>query len=179
MLIRPVIFLYFGIYTKVKSTTEKKTRPAAKGDVKTSTANLFLNILIFLLGAIILYMAYSITIKILKDDSPSLSAQDGSKAADIVQVEVLNGCGVGGVADRFTDYLRNNKFDVVNISNYTSFDIDKTLVIDRTGNMANAEKVADVLGVDKKNIVQQINNDYFLDVSLVIGKDYNSLKPLK
>jgi hypothetical protein len=66
--------------------------------------------------------------------------------------------------------------DVVQIRNYTSFDIEKSLVIDRTGNKPNAEKIADLLGIDRKNIVQQISSDYFLDVSLVIGKDYNQLK---
>jgi hypothetical protein len=50
------------------------------------------------------------------------------------------------------------------------------LVIDRTGNRPNAEKIADLLEIDRKNIVQQISTDYFLDVSLVIGKDYNQLK---
>ena len=61
--------------------------------------------------------------------------------------------------------------------NYISFDVDKSMVIDRTGNKANAIKVADVLGIDHKNIIQQINNDYILDVSLIIGKDFKELKP--
>lgn len=90
---------------------------------------------------------------------------------------MLNGCGASGAADKFTDYLRKNNFDVVQSGNYISFDVDKTMVIDRIGNRANAEKVAASLGIDKKNIVQQINNDYFLDISLVIGKDFNQLKP--
>jgi hypothetical protein len=49
--------------------------------------------------------------------------------------------------------------------------------VDRTGDKANALKVAEALGVDSKNVIQQINNDYFLDVSLIIGKDFNRLKP--
>ncbi|MEJ2617528.1 MAG: hypothetical protein P8Z35_21420, partial [Ignavibacteriaceae bacterium] len=61
--------------------------------------------------------------------------------------------------------------------NYISFDVDKSMVIDRTGNKANAIKVADALGIDHKNIIQQINNDYILDVSLIIGKDFKQLKP--
>jgi hypothetical protein len=95
--------------------------------------------------------------------------------AAIIQLEVLNGCGVTGAADKITDYLRKNHVDVVQTGNYMSFEIDKSLVLDRTGNKANAEKIADILGIDHKNIVQQINEDYFLDVSLVIGKDYNQL----
>jgi hypothetical protein len=55
--------------------------------------------------------------------------------------------------------------------------MDKSIVIDRTGNKINAKKVAAALGINEKNIVQQINSDYLLDCSIVIGKDYFSLKP--
>lgn len=121
-------------------------------------------------------MAYSLISKFNINRDNAVSANK-NKASAIVQVEVLNGCGVSGVADTITDFLRKNNFDVVQTGNYTSFDMDKSLVIDRTGNKANAEKVAASLGIDKKNIVQQINNDYLLDCSVVIGKDYFQLKP--
>lgn len=99
--------------------------------------------------------------------------------SEIIQIEVLNGCGVTGVADMFTDYLRNQNFDVVNIDNYVTFDINESMVIDRIGNMANAFKVAEALKINKKNVFQQLNDGYFLDVTIVIGKDYYKLKPLK
>ena len=73
---------------------------------------------------------------------------------------------------------RNQNFDVVQVGNYISNNIDETMIIDRIGNRANAEKLADVLGVHKKNIIQQLNKDYFLDATLIIGKDYNKLEPL-
>lgn len=92
---------------------------------------------------------------------------------------MLNGCGVSGVADTLTEYLRNHNFDVVQIGNYISYDVEKSIVVDRTGNMINAFKVADTLGIDHKNVIQQMNNNYFLDVSLIIGKDFNNLKPYK
>jgi hypothetical protein len=65
------------------------------------------------------------------------------------------------------------------MGNYKSFDIDETLVVDRSGNMANAKKVAKALGIKEANVIQQVNKDYFLDVSLIIGKDYIKLNPLK
>lgn len=105
------------------------------------------------------------------------TAQLKQKPADYIQIEVLNGCGVAGVADKFTAYLRSNRFDVIQAGNYSSFDVDKSMVIDRIGNMANAEKAAAMLGIKKENIIQQINKNYFLDVTFVIGKDYNQLKP--
>lgn len=159
---------------------EKKTNKSNKNtDVKKSTANIFLNVIIFLLGAIILYMAYAIAAKLMHSETPGEAAARTQSPSVIIQAEVLNGCGIGGVADRFTDFLRNNKVDVVNVSNYSSFDMDKTLVIDRTGNMANARKIAETLGIKAENVIQQINNEYFVDVSVVIGRDYNQLKPLK
>ncbi len=145
-------------------------------NLKTSTSNLFLNTVIILLGVIIIVMIYSLVSKFDSKQDDIISS-GSKKASTIVQVEVLNGCGVQGVADKITDFLRKNNFDVVQTGNYTSFDMDKSLVIDRTGNKANAEKVAASLGLDKKNIVQQISNDYLLDCSVVIGKDYSQLKP--
>ena len=145
-------------------------------NTKPSTTNLFLNIIILLLSAIIIFMSYSLVVN-LTDGRNSSSSANGKKAASIIQVEVLNGCGVSGAADKFTNYLRQHNFDVVQMGNYISFDIEKTLVIDRTGNMADAYKVAEVLGVSRKNVIQQTNKDYFLDVSVVIGKDFNQLKP--
>ncbi len=124
-------------------------------------------------------MLYSIYIKITNSKSVESGITNEQIASDIIQVEVLNGCGVGGIADRFTDFLRSNKFDVVNIANYIRFDMDETLVIDRRGNKANAYSVAKSLGVKKGNVIQQLNDDYFLDVSIVIGRDYYTLQPLK
>jgi len=148
-------------------------------DLTNSTNNLFLNIAIFVLFAVILFMLYSIYLKVTKPGGNDSGVTNNQQAAEIIQVEVLNGCGVGGIADRFTDYLRNNRFDVVNMGNYIRFDMDETIIIDRTGNKANALAVAASLGVKKENVIQQLNDDYFLDVSIVIGRDYYTLQPLK
>ncbi len=158
-----------------KKKSVKKTKPGPKE----TSVNLILNIIIFSLVAIVIFMTYSLILKFadrfgLEDDTAQRQV-----AASIIQVEVLNGCGVAGVADRFTDYLREHKFDVVNVGNYVSFNVDETLVIDRIGNIANARKVAAQLGVPKTNVIQQLNDNYFLDVSVIIGKDYYKLKPVK
>ncbi len=160
-----------------KTNSKKTAKPPV--DLRSSTINLFLNIAIFLLGAIIIFMFYSIYVKIANPPDKVETNALNQSPSEIIQVEVLNGCGVGGVADRFTDFLRTNNFDVVNIGNYIRFDMDETLIIDRIGNMANAYKVAKSLGVKNENVIQQLNNDYFLDVSIVIGRDYFTLQPLK
>lgn len=129
---------------------------------------------------IVIYLSYSIYIK-LKLDSTEEVVQNINKdvPSEIIQVEVLNGCGVSGLADRFTYFLRDKGFDVVNKGNYIQFDIEKTIVIDRIGNTANAKEVAKSLGVNQNSIITQINEDYFLDVSVILGADYYKLTPLK
>ena len=147
-----------------------------KTEAKKSTTNIFLNVIIFFLVLVVAFLSISIVKKIKSNNNNSARVENTKVPAAIIQLEVLNGCGVSGAAEKITDFLRSNRVDVVQMKNYISFDIEKSLVIDRTGNKLNAEKIADILGIDRKNIVQQISNDYFLDVSLVIGKDYNQLK---
>jgi len=96
-----------------------------------------------------------------------------------IKVEVLNGCGVSGVADKVTDYLRENKIDVVNLGNYRSFEIEKSIIIGRNKKIRNAELVASLVGLDQNSVIQQINPDYLLDVTFILGKDYRNLIPLK
>lgn len=143
-----------------------------------STTNFFLNAIIVLLGGLIVFLTYSLFTKISAFTSDDDLA-DEVRTPRIIQLEVLNGCGITGVAEKFTNYLRQNDFDVVQIGNYISYDINNTLVVDRIGNKTNAVKVAQALGIDTKNVIQQINDDYFLDVSLIIGKDFNRLAPFK
>jgi hypothetical protein len=53
------------------------------------------------------------------------------------------------------------------------------MVIDRAGNMRNAKRVADNLGISEKYVIQQVNKNYFLDATVVVGKDYLELNPFK
>jgi hypothetical protein len=156
-----------------------KKKSSNSAGFKSSTINLLLNISIFLLAAVIIYMGYSIFIKLSNNQNRLEDQASDQIASDIIQVEVLNGCGVSGVADRFTDFLRTNNLDVVKSGNYISDDVSESLVIDRSGNMANAFKTAKVLGIKSENVIQQLNKDYFLDVSIVIGRDYFNLTPFK
>ena len=100
-----------------------------------------------------------------------------NKPPRILQLDVLNGCGAKGIGAKFTDYLRTQGFDVVESKNYKSFQIPQTLVIDRIGDLTAARRVATALGVKENNIVQQLNLDYFVDISVIIGKDYTQLNP--
>jgi hypothetical protein len=96
-----------------------------------------------------------------------------------IQLDVLNGSGVSKVSQRFTDYLRARGFDVVEMGNYKDSKVEKTRVIDRVGTSTAAQQVAEALGIPKERVVQEIDRNSYLDVSVVIGKDFRLLKPLK
>lgn len=158
----------------MKGNSSSKETSQQKNASK-SSSNIHLNIIIIVLVLLILFLGYALIVQI----SNSLSKEEKVSKELIlpaqVQIEVLNGCGAAGVADKFTEFLRSKGFDVVNKGNYSSFDVDNTLVIDRSNNPEKAFMVAEIIGVDKKRIVKQFNNQYFLDVTLIVGKDYNTL----
>jgi hypothetical protein len=154
--------------------------PAAEPDnqqahpVKGSKSVIYLlNGIIVLLAAVVAFLVYT---TFFQSSRKEKSAAD-NQPARIIQLDVLNGRGVPGSAAHVTDILRQRGFDVVEVKNYFSFGIPGTIVIDRTGDRVSARKVAAALGVDEQNIVEQINPDYFVDVSVVVGKDYSDLKP--
>jgi hypothetical protein len=139
-----------------------------------SSTNLFLIVSNLILSILILFLGYSLIIK-LNVFGGNSEIDKLAKHKKNMQIEVLNGCGVDGVADMFTDSLRKKNIDVVNTGNYRSYNIDNSIVIDRTGNIINAEYVAEVIGIDSRQVIQQKNKNYFLDVTLIIGKDYKQL----
>lgn len=143
-----------------------------KDDSHTFALNASIGFLSFLL--IILVVALSTRI-IFPRVQNQRTEQNSKLIGEIIQVEVLNGCGVSGLANQFTSVLRQNGFDVVETGNFDNFNMDQTLVIARTFNTENARRVADALGVDDKNILIEASDDYYLDATVVIGSDYQSL----
>jgi len=86
-----------------------------------------------------------------------------------VVVEVLNGCGRPGVAERASSHLRNRGFDIMYVGNADDFDFAETLVVDRTGDRDKAHAVADALG--GAPVVYQVSSAFFVDVTVILGGD--------
>jgi hypothetical protein len=140
--------------------------------------NLLLNASIIILVCINIYLGYSITKTVIRD---YFAGEDHLKQTNTakIKVEVLNGCGITGVAEKLTNYLRANGLDVVNLKNYRSFQIENSIVIARTSNIQNAEKVAVIAGLGNESVIQQMNPEYLLDVTFILGKDFKKLIPLQ
>jgi hypothetical protein len=154
---------------------EKKISTGEKKE--DSSKSIILNVSILVLILINSILAYSLINLIPFNNSDDNYLEDSTAVR--IQVEVLNGCGVSGVAEKLTDHLRSNKIDVVNLGNYRSFEIENSIIISRNEKIHNAEIVAAIVGLDNQSIIQQINPDYMLDVTFILGKDYRDLIPLK
>ncbi len=161
------------------ATQKRKQNIQQNKNGSVSVNSYMINILIFLLLTIIIYLSYSLFLKLNSSEKIESEIRSSKKPAEIIQAEVLNGCGVSGLADRFTDFLRENNVDIVKTGNYIKFDIEETMVIDRIGNKANALFIAELLNMKEGNAITQINNDYFVDVTIIIGRDYFKQSPIK
>ena len=117
------------------------------------------------------------------DNSPAEIAEENKPPIEPVprnlQVEVLNGCGAAGIASRVTKYLRAQDVDVVDIGNHSNFNVKKTVLWRRTDKEEAAPKIAELLGVTRENIDSKIDPSLQLDVTIILGADYQTLKPFK
>jgi len=150
--------------------------------LKKGLLNYILNGAIIIFLILVGYFGFSLLNNSLKNDTALKEITDTSKTLTnqpnlSIQLDVQNGTNENGVASRITEYLRKNGMDVVEMGNYRSNDIERTLILDRSGEKSKAKRVAMILGVNERNILQQMNNSLYLDVTVVIGKDFKELNP--
>ena len=92
-----------------------------------------------------------------------------------IKVEVLNGCGLKGIAARTADFLRANHVDVVRSDNADHHDYPNTVIISRNENVESLKAVSKSFGVtmdDKTHIViDDPDESLGVDVTVILGKD--------
>lgn len=95
-----------------------------------------------------------------------------------IQVEVINACGVDGIARRFTEFLRARRFDVAETGNSSERERESR-VLDRVGDATSALKIAYALGIPADRITTAIDSTLFLRATVIVGDDYKNLRPMK
>ena len=109
--------------------------------------------------------------------NPKRIAGTGNLVGEIIQLEVLNGCGEDGLASEMQHYLRARGFDVVTSGNHSTFGVEKTVVLDRIGDDHAAQEVAKALGLGKSAIESEPDTGLYVDASVIVGCDYESIPP--
>ena len=117
-------------------------------------------------------------------DTPELSATALYEANPLldIQIEILNGCGTPGIAAKFSQFLRDKRVDVVRSENADHFEYEKTILIQRNENITGLQHVAEALQFDIKNpnqVITSVDPNLDVDLTLIIGKDYNSISQIK
>lgn len=86
-------------------------------------------------------------------------------------VEILNGCGLEGVADRVGTLLRRGGYRVEHVGNADHFHYRRDIVVARTVDLARAEEVARWL--DGAEAVEQRIAGHPYDVTVIVGRPHS------
>jgi calcineurin-like phosphoesterase len=111
----------------------------------------------------------------LAHDTVSRLDEAGLTNEATVVVEVLNGCGRGGIGEKVCEFLSRQGFDVMFVGNADDFEYDRTLVVDRSGDRSKALGIADLLGAG--TVITQTNPSSFVEATLILGRDIIDVAP--
>lgn len=88
------------------------------------------------------------------------------------RIEVLNGTGQAGLAQRLAESARRKGIDVFQVANADSFSYAECILIGRKDGV-DIDAFGRALGVH--NVIEQLDAESFVDATLIIGADYHTL----
>ena len=94
---------------------------------------------------------------------------------DYLKIQVLNGCGKGGVGKEFEDFLEGRNVKISNTENADHFDYLNTIVHSNSSATAEAGTIANYLGLGQERVLPGNPRWRDYDLTIIIGKDYQSL----
>ncbi len=128
-------------------------------------ANLATLVLVLLAGAALGAVALSVVLRS-REPGPARAGDPD------LRVEVLNGCGMEGVADRVASILRSGGYRVESVGNADHFHYRQDIVVARTVDRKRAEALARWLDGPTVVVEQQIPG-YGYDVSVIVGRPHS------
>jgi len=151
-----------------KTPTKRKSTPSRfQLKIKPSTVAIYL--LVFVNSVLIFSSAHKLFRKAVDVSIPATEEAP-------LRIEVLNGCGVSNVANKFSNTLTYNNYQVVGAANADHFNYEHTILIDLGSEKDKAiEQLRKDIGIGK-NDVYLLREDSDADVRIIIGKDFQSLK---
>ena len=168
--------------------TRRKSKPSKKKSLVSGTnvALVLLSItsVAFVASVVNRHLRGGMTIQDFRQEAPlalTVAAHDNSLLRDI-EVEVLNGCGINGLAQQFTDYLRDKHLDVIRTEDADNFHYDKTIVILRRDEFKKVAQVAKLLDISPRDSIRVFvdpDGSLLTDVTIVIGSDYLNISPVQ
>ncbi|TGK04949.1 LytR family transcriptional regulator [Leptospira semungkisensis] len=93
---------------------------------------------------------------------------------EFARTEVLNGTEVAGLAKDVRSILADKRIKVLSVDNAWTKDIEKTIILDRSGNTAVSDKIASIL--EKTKVYHVLRKDLGLDATVLLGSDIEPKK---
>ncbi|MBC8278255.1 MAG: LytR C-terminal domain-containing protein [FCB group bacterium] len=92
---------------------------------------------------------------------------------DPLRVEILNGCGVKGLAGKTANFLRRKGYDVRDFRNADNQNVEHTAILVRSGDRSHGEELASTIALPLEMILMEEDPGLVdVDVSLILGEDY-------
>jgi len=100
-----------------------------------------------------------------------------------LSIQILNGTPVNGLASRTSQVFQSFGYDIAHIGNYEANDVEKTFVIDKSGDIVQAQRVASIIHCS--NVESSVESageydDIFAgepgedaDLVIILGKDFD------
>ncbi len=161
----PTPFLMFKI---------NKTKKRKQSGLASLVNGRLLEVIIAVAFGIVVLFVISMSVRITGGASQGLISPEHE-----VRLQILNGCGVDGlagrVADEFADYLDSDiRIIVVETDNFDVRPVEKTFLISRDGDKSAARTLARKLHLSDPEILVQSLEENYREVSatLVLGADW-------
>ncbi|WP_020612714.1 LCP family protein [Sediminispirochaeta bajacaliforniensis] len=96
-----------------------------------------------------------------------------------LSLEILNGTSRNGLAGRTSTVFKGFGYEVVGIGNAPETEVEKSYVVDHTGDITKAQRVAnlirckDVRSASETSLASTTDSDVLIDVTIVLGKDFD------
>ncbi len=140
-------------------------------------SNIVLNSLLISCIVITLLLSLSLYSRVVLFKPVDTEIEDAKHTKqEVIQVAIINACGEKGIAAKAQKFMRSLGYDVVETGN-SNEKLASSIVIDRLGDKKSAFKVAYALGINENQISKHIDSTLFLRATIIIGKDYKTLKP--
>ena len=158
-----------------------------------NSENFLLNVSIGIAGIFLLGFIYSFSRNATQDGVPIKvtfpKSENEPLALDIYQespiqdikIEVLNGCGIKGLAAKTTSFFRSKQIDVIRSDNADRYNYSKTIIISRNENIKSLKAVAESFQIspnDTNHIKIDPDESLGVDVTVILGKDIKSFNEI-
>ncbi|MEW5814242.1 MAG: LCP family protein [Spirochaetota bacterium] len=123
----------------------------------------------------------------IKQTLETLASKEAAGDEDLaITLEILNGTPVNGLASRTAQLFQSFGLEVLSVKNAEHSNYDYTMVLDRTGDLTKAQKVASIINCTRvstipepvtsdENTAEAENNPVppKVDVTVILGKDFD------